>query len=108
MGLVIPQSGVYAALATDMKQGWDLWLERNGSTFGDYTVETVVADEGETPQTGGAAVQTVLQQDNVDVVVGIVNSATALGAAPSSRRPRRSSSWPTRRSSPRAAGSGHR
>ncbi|MGE3284513.1 MAG: ABC transporter substrate-binding protein [Pseudonocardia sp.] len=82
VGLVVPQSGVYAALGTDMKQGWDLWLERNGNKFGDYTVETVVADEGETPQTGGAAVQKVLQQDNVDVVVGIVNSATALGAAP--------------------------
>jgi len=79
VGLVVPQSGVYAALGTDMQRGWELWLEGNGGKFGDYTVETVLADEGETPQTGVPAVQKVLQSDNVDVVVGLVNSATALG-----------------------------
>lgn len=79
VGLVVPQSGVYAALGTDMQRGWDLWLGSNGVVFGDYTVETIVADEGETPQSGVPAVQRVLQQDAVDVVVGLVNSATALG-----------------------------
>jgi branched-chain amino acid transport system substrate-binding protein len=39
-----------------------------------------VVDEGEGPDTGVPAVQKVLQQDRVDTVVGIVNSATALGA----------------------------
>jgi len=79
VGLVVPQSGVYAALGTDMQRGWELWLADNGGKFGDYTVETVIADEGETPQTGVPAVQKVLQSDGVDVVVGLVNSATALG-----------------------------
>jgi branched-chain amino acid transport system substrate-binding protein len=79
VGLVVPQSGVYAALGTDMQRGWELWLEGHGNKFGDRTVETVLADEGETPQTGVPAVQKVLQSDNVDVVVGLVNSATALG-----------------------------
>ncbi|SMC59343.1 ABC transporter substrate-binding protein [Kibdelosporangium aridum] len=82
VGLVIPQSGTYAALGTDLKRGWDLWLERNGGKLGDFTVTTVTADEGETPQTGVPAVQKVLQSDGVNVVVGIVNSATALGSAP--------------------------
>jgi branched-chain amino acid transport system substrate-binding protein len=79
VGLVVPQAGVYAPLGTDMKRGWDLFLERNGGKFGDYTVTTVTADEGETPQTGVPAVQKLLQGDRVDVLVGIVNSATALG-----------------------------
>jgi branched-chain amino acid transport system substrate-binding protein len=70
---------VYAALGTDMQRGWELWLAGNGGKFGDYAVTTVVADEGETPQTGVPAVQKVLQSDVVDVVVGLVNSATALG-----------------------------
>ncbi|MEJ3655353.1 ABC transporter substrate-binding protein [Actinomycetes bacterium KLBMP 9759] len=81
VGLVVPQSGVYAALGTDMQRGWELWLGQNGGKFGNYTVETVVADEGETPNTGQPAVQKVLQSDSVDVVVGLVNSATALGVA---------------------------
>jgi ABC-type branched-chain amino acid transport systems, periplasmic component len=79
VGLVVPQSGVYASLGTDMQRGWELWLDSNGKKFGNYTVETVVADEGETPQTGVPAVQKVLQSDGVDIVVGLVNSATALG-----------------------------
>jgi branched-chain amino acid transport system substrate-binding protein len=79
VGLVIPQAGVYAPLGTDMKRAWDLWLERNSNKFGKYTVNTTTADEGETPQTGVPAVQKLLQSDGVDVLVGIVNSATALG-----------------------------
>src|SRR6266508_1764465 len=60
VGLVIPQAGVYAPLGAD-------------------TVTTITADEGETQQTGVPAVQKLLQSDQVDVLVGIVNSSTALG-----------------------------
>jgi branched-chain amino acid transport system substrate-binding protein len=79
VGLVIPQAGVYAPLGTDMKRAWDLWLERSGGKLGDYTVTTIPADEGETPQTGVPAVQKLIQSDQVDILVGIVNSSTALG-----------------------------
>ncbi len=79
VGLVVPQAGVYAPLGTDMKHAWDLWLERHGNKLGKYDVTTVVADEGENPQTGVPAVQKLLQGEQVDVLVGMVNSATALG-----------------------------
>lgn len=81
VGLVIPQAGVYTPLGEDMKQGWDLWLEQNDGMMGDYEVETVIADEGESPDTGVPAVQRLLTEDSVDAMVGIVNSATALGVA---------------------------
>jgi branched-chain amino acid transport system substrate-binding protein len=81
VGLVIPQAGVYTPLGEDMQQGWDLWLEQNDGMLGGYEVETVIADEGEGPDTGVPAIQRLLQEDQVDVVVGVVNSATALGAA---------------------------
>jgi branched-chain amino acid transport system substrate-binding protein len=79
VGLVIPQAGVYAPLGVDMQRGWDLWLEQHDGKVGGFTVTTVVGDEGETPQTGVPAVQRLLQSDSCDVLVGIVNSATALG-----------------------------
>jgi branched-chain amino acid transport system substrate-binding protein len=81
VGLVIPQSGVYAPLGEDMKAGWDLYLSQHGGKLGGREVETVVADEGEGPDTGVPAVQKTIQQDRADVVVGIVNSATALGVS---------------------------
>jgi branched-chain amino acid transport system substrate-binding protein len=81
IGLVIPQAGVYTPLGEDMKQGWDLWLEQNDGMMGSYEVETVVADEGESPDTGVPAVQRLLTEGDVAALVGIVNSATALGVA---------------------------
>jgi branched-chain amino acid transport system substrate-binding protein len=62
-----------------MKRAWELWLERHGGKLGKLDVTTVVADEGETPQTGVPAVQKLLQSDQVDAIVGIVNSGIALG-----------------------------
>jgi branched-chain amino acid transport system substrate-binding protein len=82
VGLVVPQSGVYASLGADMQRGWDLWLSQHGNTLGGYRVTTVVADEGDSAERGVPAVQRVLQSDQVDVVVGMVNSATALAASP--------------------------
>ena len=80
VGLVIPQAGVYTPLGVDMLNGWQLWLDQNARSMSGYTVETVTADEGEGPDTGVPAIQKLLQGDQIDVVVGIVNSATALGA----------------------------
>ncbi|MCO1654121.1 ABC transporter substrate-binding protein [Pseudonocardia humida] len=82
VGLVVPQSGNYAPLGLDMQHGWELWLSQHGNTLGGYKVTTIVADEGDSPDRGVPAVQRVLQSDQVDVVVGLVNSATALAVAP--------------------------
>jgi branched-chain amino acid transport system substrate-binding protein len=80
IGLVVPQSGVYATVGNEMKHAWELWLERHGGKLGNRTVTTIVADEGESPQTGVPAVQKLLQSDQVDAIVGIISSAIALGA----------------------------
>lgn len=80
IGLVVPQSGVYATVGNEMKHAWELWLERHGGKLGKREVTTVVADEGESPQTAVPAVQKLLQGDQVDAIVGIINSAVALGA----------------------------
>ena len=78
LGLVVPTSGVYAPLGEDMKQGFELYLAQHGQKLGGHAVELEVVDEGATPATGVAATQRLLQGD-VNAVVGIVNSATALG-----------------------------
>ncbi|CCG03441.1 ABC transporter substrate-binding protein [Blastococcus saxobsidens] len=81
VGLVVPQAGVYTPLGEDMRQGWELYLEQNDGMLGCYTVETEVADEGESPDTGVPAVQRLLTEGNVDALVGVVSSAVALGVA---------------------------
>lgn len=79
IGLSVPLSGVYASLGEDMKQGFELYLEEHDSKLGGRTVEVVNADEGEKPDTGVPATTKLVTQDRVSAVVGLVNSATALG-----------------------------
>lgn len=78
VGLLVPTSGVYAPLGEDMQQGFELYLEQNDGQLGGREVELNVVDEGETPDTGVPGAQRLIQED-VAAVVGIVNSATALG-----------------------------
>jgi branched-chain amino acid transport system substrate-binding protein len=80
VGLLVPLAGVYASLGEDMRAGWELWLAENGGKLGGREVQTVVADEGDGPDTAIPALQKLLQRDRVDAVVGIVSSAVALGA----------------------------
>lgn len=79
IGLVVPASGVYEPLGVDMTNGFQLYLDQHDGKLGDKKVTLVKADEGELPDTGVPAVQKVISQDKVSAVVGIVNSATALG-----------------------------
>ncbi|MFB4284135.1 MULTISPECIES: ABC transporter substrate-binding protein [unclassified Nonomuraea] len=79
IGLLVPLSGVYAPLGEDMRNGFQLYLDQHAGKLGNRTVEVVSADEGEGPQTGVPAAQKLVTQDQATAVVGVVNSATALG-----------------------------
>jgi branched-chain amino acid transport system substrate-binding protein len=77
--LLVPQSGVYNALGNDMKAGFEVYLEQHGNKLGGRTVQLVVADEGETADSGKAAADKLVKQDKVAAVVGVVNSAVMNG-----------------------------
>lgn len=79
IGLSLPLSGVYAPLGEDMTQGFQLYLDENDGQLGGREIDLVSADEGESPETGVPATTKLVTQDQVSAVVGIVNSATALG-----------------------------
>ena len=79
IGLSVPLSGVYAPLGEDMTQGFELFLEQNDGKLGGREIDLSSADEGEDPQVGVPATTKLVTQDQVSAVVGIVNSATALG-----------------------------
>lgn len=77
LGFMVPQSGVYASIGEDMTNAANLYLDQHGGQLGGRSVDLVTIDEGSTPQTGTAAANRLLNQDQVDVVTGVVNSATA-------------------------------
>ncbi|MFD9407604.1 ABC transporter substrate-binding protein [Streptomyces sp. NPDC059989] len=79
LGLLVPQSGIYKALGDDMKQGFELYVKQHGGRLGGREVEIVVADEGETADSGKAAAEKLVKQDRVLAVSGVVSSATVNG-----------------------------
>lgn len=79
IGLLVPKSGVYAPLGTDMENGFRLYLKEHGDKLGGASVTVKVVDEGAGPDAGVPAGQGLAQDEAVTAVVGVVNSATALG-----------------------------
>lgn len=79
IGLLVPQSGVYTSLGDDMKAGFEVYLEQHDDQLGGQEVEVILADEGETADSGRAAADRLVQQDEVHVVTGVVNSAVMNG-----------------------------
>lgn len=79
IGLLVPQSGVYKSLGDDMKAGFEVYLEEHDNKLGGAEVQVILADEGETADSGKAAADKLVKQDEVTVVTGVVNSAVMNG-----------------------------
>jgi branched-chain amino acid transport system substrate-binding protein len=79
IGLLVPKSGVYAPLGADMEKGFTLYLKEHANKLGGKNVTVKLVDEGAGPETGVPAGQALAQDDSVNAVVGVVNSAIALG-----------------------------
>lgn len=77
VGMILPYSGVYAALGQDIDDGFTLGLD----TFGkDVATFDIVREDDETkPPVGLAKTKKLVLQDEVDVLTGIVSSGV-LGA----------------------------
>lgn len=79
VGLLAAKSGVYSPAGRDMENGLKLYLEQHDNTLGGRNVELVTVDEGETPQSGVSGVSRLVQQERVDVVVGVTAGPAAIG-----------------------------
>lgn len=77
IGLIVPQTGGYKPIGDEMLNGFQLYLDSNQRRLGGRPVDLVIADEGESPQSGQAAVDSLLQQ-RVLALTGVANSAVML------------------------------
>ena len=78
VGLLLPYSGVYAALGQDIDDAFALGLETFGADSGS-TFDIVREDDEVKPPVGLAKTKKLILQDEVDVMVGVVSSGV-LGA----------------------------
>ena len=76
LGLVVPQSGVYKAIGDELANGFQLYLTLAGKRLGGRPVRLVAVDEGETAESGRAAVERLVKQERVLALSGVASSIT--------------------------------
>ena len=77
LGQLLPFTKVYAELGNSMKRATDLYLKNAGNKLAGRLVQTIYEDEANDPQVGLQKTQKFIDQDNVDVMLGIVATPIA-------------------------------
>jgi len=77
IGVIAPQTGGFKPIGEEMINGFQLFLDFHNNQLGGYPVEVIIADEGETPQSGRAALERLIKED-VLAITGVANSEVML------------------------------
>lgn len=74
IGVLAPQTGPQASLGEDLINGVRLYFDQNPEVAG-RAVRVLVEDTASDPQQGLSAARQLVEQDNVDMLFGMINSA---------------------------------
>jgi branched-chain amino acid transport system substrate-binding protein len=77
IGLLVPSSGIYAALGASISEGMKMYFESAGNKAGGRTIQIVAEDEGTKPDVAAQKARKLVEQDQVDLVAGIFSSGVA-------------------------------
>jgi branched-chain amino acid transport system substrate-binding protein len=75
VGVLAPLSGVYASLGTNKLNGIKMLFNEKGMKTGGRAVELAVEDTEAKPQEGLRKARKLVEQDNADVLLGVISSA---------------------------------
>jgi branched-chain amino acid transport system substrate-binding protein len=79
VGFLVPQSGANKNIGNDMLAGFQLYLSLHGGQLGGHTVQLIPTEEGDSADTGRAAVDKLIKQQGVQVLAGVGGSAVMTG-----------------------------
>ena len=77
IGQLLPFTKVYAELGNSMKRATDLYLKQKGGRLANRPVTVIYEDEANDPAVGAQKTQKFIEQDNVDLMMGIVATPIA-------------------------------
>ena len=77
IGMLLPFTKVYAELGNSMKRSTDLYLKQRGNALANRPVTVIYEDEANDPAVGAQKTQKFIEQDNVDLMMGIVATPIA-------------------------------
>ncbi len=78
IGLIMPYTGLSAAVAQDATKGGELYLAKIGYKAGGRDLQLLKEDTEFKPDVGLTKTRKLVERDKVDVLIGPVNSAVAL------------------------------
>ncbi|MDN3496256.1 ABC transporter substrate-binding protein [Planococcus sp. APC 4015] len=81
VGYISPTTGNFAVAGQEMVDGWNLYWETQGNEVNGVTIETIVEDDAGNPEVSLTKARKLVEQDQVDVVVGPLIANTALAVA---------------------------
>ena len=81
VGLMLPNSGTFAALGTAIENGFRLYVAEQGGKLGGREIEFFKVDDESDPSKATDNVNKLIKRDNVDVLVGTVHSGVAMAMA---------------------------
>lgn len=81
VGYISPTTGNFAVAGQEMVDGWNLYWDINGAEVDGITIETIVEDDAGNPETSLTKAKKLVEQDEVDFIVGPLIANTALAVA---------------------------
>lgn len=81
VGLMLPYSGTYTALAVAIENGFRMYVDENGGKLAGREIEYVKVDDESDPAKATENVNKLIRRDKVDVLVGTVHSGVAMAMA---------------------------
>lgn len=82
IGVLLPTSGVLAALAKEQLNGMQIAVDEAGGSIAGRKIELLVEDTEAKPQAGLTKARKLILSNKVDVLAGVISSAVALALAP--------------------------
>ena len=79
IGQLLPFTGVYAELGNSMRRSTELYLKLNDQKLANRPVKLVYGDDANVTATGVQITQKFIDQDQVDVMMGVVPTPLAYG-----------------------------
>ncbi|MEM7344485.1 MAG: ABC transporter substrate-binding protein [Chloroflexota bacterium] len=78
IGLLVPTSGNFGGYGSEITNGIKLWVDSMGGEIAGRPVEYVQEDTEGNPEVGLQKARKLVEQDNVDVMTGIVSSGVLM------------------------------
>ncbi|PLS17052.1 ABC transporter substrate-binding protein [Bacillus sp. M6-12] len=77
IGVILSQTGPFSALAENIKNGFELYLEQNGNKLGGKKVEVKYEDDEGNPQVALRKYRQLVKSEKIDVLVAPILSSVA-------------------------------